>query len=509
MTGRQPGLAGALIRTFVQFRPYLILTLLFFAVLLASHYPYWNLPYFWDEAGQFIPAALDLLQIQAWIPSSTLPNIHPPGVMAYLAAVWGLSGGHTILATRVAMLFLAALGFTGSFALAVRLTQGAPGLPAFGAIAALMASPLVFTQSMMAQLDFPALTFTVWALVLFLHERHLWAAACCVALVLVKETGLLLPMVFAAWLIYKHRDVKDAVWYMLPLMALGAWITVLWMATGNPLGNQEFASYNTAYSLHPVRLIAALLRRIYYLFLAEFRWIGTVPLALAWRAGVFRTEEWKVAGGFAVLHVAAMSLLGGATLERYLLPAMPVMFAAMGVGWGRLPRIWKVAAPALMAAGMLVCLFTPPMLPAPFENNLAMVDVVELHEAAAQFVESTFPGARVATAWPLSDAMRRPEFGYVSREFDVTETHDFRTKNVLKVEPDRVDVIITWDRNRESTYSFLRGSGWIQEFLKRFYDFEPQISSAQIEKTFRMYSAARWDKRGQWIEIWIRPRGAR
>src|ERR1700677_2153359 len=78
------------------------LVLLFFLALL----PYFGLPYFWDELGQFVPAALDILHDGAWIPHSTVPNAHPPAVMAYLALAWRVAG-YSIAATRLSMLALA------------------------------------------------------------------------------------------------------------------------------------------------------------------------------------------------------------------------------------------------------------------------------------------------------------------------------------------------------------------------------------------------------------------
>src|SRR5580692_11353684 len=76
-------------------------------VVFVAHLSYLSLPYFWDELGQFVPAALDIFHDGAWIPHSTLPNAHPPGVMAYLALVWRIAG-YSIPATRSAMLALAA-----------------------------------------------------------------------------------------------------------------------------------------------------------------------------------------------------------------------------------------------------------------------------------------------------------------------------------------------------------------------------------------------------------------
>src|SRR5438093_1576840 len=80
---------------------------------------------------------------------------HPPGVMAYLALVWKIFG-YSIPAARVAMLLIASVGVLFSFLLAIRLSRGAPGAPAFAAAAFLMATPMFYTQSMMAQLDMPA-----------------------------------------------------------------------------------------------------------------------------------------------------------------------------------------------------------------------------------------------------------------------------------------------------------------------------------------------------------------
>src|SRR3954447_12159044 len=93
---------------------------IFFIALLGLHWPVLSLPYFWDELGQFVPAALDIFQLGAWIPKTTLPNVHPPGVMAWLAGVWSVFG-YSIAATRIAMLAVAALGVLATFLLAIEL----------------------------------------------------------------------------------------------------------------------------------------------------------------------------------------------------------------------------------------------------------------------------------------------------------------------------------------------------------------------------------------------------
>src|SRR5258708_34809631 len=93
--------------------------------VLLSHETFLKLPFFWDELGQFVPAALDIFRDGAWIPHSTVPNVHPPGVMAYLAAVW-TAAGYSIEATRSAMLALASLTVFFTFLLAVRFCRSIP-----------------------------------------------------------------------------------------------------------------------------------------------------------------------------------------------------------------------------------------------------------------------------------------------------------------------------------------------------------------------------------------------
>src|SRR5947209_3595654 len=248
---------------------YLIAFFLLFSIpLFVLHATVLSLPYFWDEQGQFIPTALDLLRHNEWIAHSTLPNVHPPGVEAYLV-LWYLIFGYSIVVTRVAMLLVASAGLLLAFLLGIDLSRDTKGIPAFWPPLLLLVSPLFYTQSFMAQLDMPAMVLTCLSLLLFLKRKYALSAVACVALVLVKETGIVTPLVFAVWLIGK-RQGRAAALFVAPPIALGIWLLVLHSGTGYWLGNPEFAHYNVTYSVHPVRVFLTLLRRFYYLFIAEF-----------------------------------------------------------------------------------------------------------------------------------------------------------------------------------------------------------------------------------------------
>jgi hypothetical protein len=471
-------------------------------VLFAIHGPYLTLPYFWDELGQFVPAALDILRAGALVPYSTVPNVHPPGVMLYLALVWKIFG-YSIAATRAAMLLIAALGLYVSFLLAIRLTRGVPGAPAFTAILLLLATPLFYTQAMMAQLDMPAMTLSVLALLLFIEDRFAWSAAACTLLVLVKETGAIEPVLFGAWLVVRERRWREGAYFLAPFLPLAAWLYLLWDQTGNVLGDSGFAHYNVTYSLHPVRIVATVIRRFYFLFLADFRWIGTLTLWYGWRRvpGLFRGKAWAVAVVFAVLHTGAMCAFGGAALERYLLPVLPILYTAMAAAWSYMQRPWRFISQSACMAGMFAGFFWNSPLPTPLENNLAMTDFVDLQRAGSEFLEDHVPGSTVASAWPYTAALRDPDFGFVSNPFRVVETEDFHTSNVIdKVAGSPARVLVVYSRTWEPVWGVLRSDA-VRRFLARYYEYEPQITAGQIEGNLAMRPVYRLEKRGQWIQI--------
>src|ERR1700675_100929 len=124
-----PSEAGLKSERGVRADTYLFFLLSFMLVVFLTHVAYFGLPYFWDELGQFVPAALDIYRDGAWVPHSTVPNAHPPGVMAYLALVWK-TFGYSIVATRAAMLLLGSLTALCTFLLAIRLCPGVAISPA-------------------------------------------------------------------------------------------------------------------------------------------------------------------------------------------------------------------------------------------------------------------------------------------------------------------------------------------------------------------------------------------
>ena len=480
--------------------------LLFFALfaipLIAVHLPLLSLPFFWDEAGQFIPTALDLFRHGDWVARSTIPNVHPPGVEAYLA-IWYKLVGFSIPATRVAMLLLASAGLLITFLLAIELSKGTQGAPAFLPPLLLFVSPLFYTQSMMAQLDMPATVFSLLALLFFLQKRYALSAAASLLLVLSKETGLVVPIVLAGFLL-SQREWRRAAYFTAPAVALGVWLLVLHHATGYWLGDPGFAHYNIAYSLHPVRLLTSLVRRIYYLFFAEFRWIGTVLLLFTLRsAEPFRSQAWRITVIVFGAQFLLVTVLGGAELERYLLPVLPIFYIAVAVALTFIERsALRISAIAALVLGLAVNLFWNPPYPFPYENNWAMVDFVRLQQSAAGFSERNFPGSAIATAWPFSEELRRSDLGYVSQRWNAIETNDFHYASIAAIPPQRFNVLITYTRTWAPAGGVL-AIPFVRDFLSRYYDWQPEITAEQCA-ALGLHETVSWQSRGQSITVYRR-----
>ncbi len=469
----------------------------FFLVL--AHGPILDTPFYWDETGQFIPAALDLYHSGTLIPHSTLPNVHPPGVMAYLAGFWHVFG-FSISGTRVAMLLLAAIGVLCSFLLAIELGREAPGTPAFSAVVMLCVSPLFFAQSMLAQLDMPAMCFGILALLLFLQDNFRASALACMALVLMKETGMAAVGLFACWLALERRW-KDAVWYLIPTGVLAIWLVVLRAGTGHWMGNAAFTQYNLFYPLHPVRLSTALLRRIYYLFLGSGHFLGTAVLLWAMRRmSLFRSRPWKVTGAFVAVHVVVVSALGGAVLERYLLPVLPIIYIAFAVALRAMRPTPRTRVLFALSACLVAANFLNPIYSFPFENNLAFVSFTQLGQEAATNINSR-PG-QIATTFPMSDALRHPEYGYTQLPRDVAELKNFSAGELKRLSGRRPDMVLVYDTAWDPLH--LLQIGFVKSAMQQYFGYVTPATPEEVAELLSMQIVRRWETRGMKMTLLVR-----
>ncbi len=271
-----------------------------FGALWLLHLPLLRLPYFWDEAGYFIPAARDLLLTGDLIPHTTLSNAHPPLVMLWLALVWKLFGYSALASgmalTRTAMLLVAAAGFTALWLLGRRVAGRAT---AAAAVLLTALSPTVFSQSAMAQLDIAAFALVLWMLYAHICGKRWQAVAFAALAAVAKETTVAVTLTLAGmellgWIADRWRPRLAAQWclprpkltqaaaYTLALLPLVGWYGYHFHRTGHVLGNPDYLRYNVGATLTPWRILIALWMRLWHATGYMNLFVLTWPALLLW-----------------------------------------------------------------------------------------------------------------------------------------------------------------------------------------------------------------------------------
>lgn len=489
--------------------PAFTFVVIFLAVFLL-HAPLLQLPYFWDEAGYYVPAARDLLLSGSLIPHTTVSNAHPPLVLAWIALWWKCVGYAPVVA-RSAMLVAAAFSLLGLFRLAERVTNTQV------AIASTLCTglyPVFFAQSSLAQVDLAAAGLTFWALRAYIDQRRGATAVWFSLAVLAKETAILAPLTLVAWELaecflrklarfrglWLEREETDRrpwgniLWLLAPLLPLAAWYCYHYAHTGYVFGNPEFFRYNVASTLNPLRFLLALMFRLWQTLGYMHLWLLTGGMFLAMllppmKDGDVERQRVSIPNQARFLsviagYVLAMALIGGAVLARYLLPAVPLVIVMAVSTLRRRVRHWR-AAVALVAMAFVLAWFWNPSYGFSPEDNLAYRDYIRLHEDGERFLEARYPMARVLTAWPASDELTRPWLGYTTRPVQVVRIEDFSLEQVLSATDfgENFDVALVFSTKYEPAHPLLeRWEAWTR-IKQRFFGYErdlPAEAAARI-----------------------------
>jgi len=501
-----------------------------FVFIFLLHVPLLQLPYFWDEAGYYVPAARDILLTGSLIPHSTVSNAHPPLVMAWIALWWKVVG-YAPVVTRTSMLVLAAFSLLGVFRLAERVANTKV------AVASTLCTalyPVFFAQSSLAQVDLAAAGFTFWALSTYVEDQTIVTVLWFALAALAKETAILAPLALGGWELigmFVRRNSLRKLWMdggvrtsnissgwriaslLCPAFPLAVWYAYHYAHTGYVFGNPEFFRYNVAATLSPTRFFLALAMRLWQVVGYLHFWVLSLGTLLAMWMLLPRRDSTAQRARISLpvqmvfyvvvfVYVVAMSLIGGAVLARYMLPAVPlVIIVSVSTLWRRL-SFWR-AAVACVAVGFVAGWFWNPHYGFSPEDNLAYRDYVLLHEDGERFLEARYPMARVLTAWPASDEIAHPWLGYTTRPMRVVRIEDFSLDQVLSAAEFRsnYEVALTFSTKYEpGPAPWDRWRTWT-ELKSRFFGFHrdlPPAAAAQILGGRVVFSE---EKKGQWIAV--------
>ncbi len=517
--------------------PWPVLYLLLFAAVALSHLTLLALPYYWDEGGYYIPAALDFYHTGQLVPHFT--NAHPPLPSILLGTLWHLVGYH-IVATRLFVCAFAAAGLMATFRMAQWLLDATAALCVTLLIAVY---PIWFAQSSLAHADIFAAAFTLWAFALYLSSQpatrdprpqtqpaaRLWLIASLFALaVLSKETAIIQPATLAALeLALLVRNRRQAVQrrdharrlaaLAFPLLPLVLWYAYHHHVTGFTFGNPEYLRYNATANLTAGHIWQGLRYRFLHLFWQRNIWLPILgALACLWlpqrvgsgfRADGPASSTLKPAVIRAILLLILanwlfFSVLGGAMLTRYLLPIYPLILLLCFDIWRARTRLWPLFVAITAAAFLSGLWIDPPTSFAP-EDTLTYRDMIVVHQQAIDFVAQHYPNATVLTAWPVAADLFRPELGYVTRPIAAHSIEDFTRPQIERAaaDPGAYDTAIVFTTHFTAP-SFRR---WLLAHPDtrqgREFAADRDLTPEEIAAILGGRVVRQWERNGEWSAV--------
>lgn len=523
--------------------PLWLLYPLFFAAVYLSHITLLRLPYFWDEAGYYIPAAWDFFRTGTLIPQSTITNAHPPLPSILLAGWWHLSS-FVPSGTRTFVCMVAAAGLLAVFRLSGRL------LGLSGAIAVTLLTavyPIWFAQSTLAHADIFAAAFTLWGLAVYLDRhtespqlgasRHGTPRSVLIAVLfslaaLSKETAIVTPMALACLELVRaagnrgqalaREHLKLVFALSFPALPLLAWYAYHYHRTGFVFGNPEFLRYNATANLDGRRIWLGLYHRVLHLtaHMNMFVPVGCALAALLMPRAAVRQSGLSQAARISIFTVVvanwiAFSILGGALLTRYLLPMYPLVLLLCVSVWETHLRSseWFWVA-ALSTAGFVAGIFVnPPYAFAP-EDNLTYRDFIVLQQRAINFISQHYPQATVLTAWPTYAELERPELGYVRHPIRAVIIQNFSLGQIqLAADPENFtsgpttyDTALLFSTKWSPAAGALNLARQNQSADTKYFDFHEDVRPAQAAALLHGEVVWQGSIRGEWAAVLHFPR---
>jgi 4-amino-4-deoxy-L-arabinose transferase-like glycosyltransferase len=523
----------------------------FFAVVYFTHLTLLRLPYFWDEAGYYIPAAWDFFRTGTLIPVTTASNAHPPLPSILLAGWWRLSG-FVPSGTRTFVCMITAAALLAVF----RITRNILGTPAAVATTLLTALyPVWFAQSTLAHADIFAAAFTLWALSFYLqpgnapcegttpgattpggpsfaassqrvgHSRPARTAFLSTAILfslaaLSKETAIITPAALALWeaiLYLRDRKLRQhAPWIaalLAPILPLVAWYAYHYHRTDFVFGNPEFLRYNATANLDAHRIALCLYHRLLHLTLHMNMFVpvtcaiaAALMPAIATRARIPR----PTLNAIAVVQVAnwiAFSVLGGALLTRYLLPMYPLIILVCVAEFRLAFRNWTWLVVLSTAAFLSGIWINPPYAFAP-EDNLTYRDFIVLHQRAVAMIAQKWPQATVLTAWPAFSELQRPELGYTKFPIKAFPIQNFSMGEIEKAaaDPGDYDTALLFSTKWAPPRGSVNIAAGNTQADARYFDFHEDIRPSEAAAILHGQLVWQDHIHGEWVAILRFPR---
>ncbi len=426
-------------------RELLLVSVVTFALLALLVAPL-STPYWWDAGAVYAPGAKWLLDhgfdARPGIFPSDLSRGHTPLFYLLLAGAFRLLGANPVAGHALTFGFAwMALLFT--YALARRLF----GWPAGAvAVALLLASPLFLTMSSEALPEMALTALTAASFHALARGRLVECAVWGTVLVLVKETGVACPLAIASAVAIQgvrggalREGAKRAVVGLTPVFVLTAFFLAQKHAEGWFVLPYHAGLFHEDHSL-----IEQLWHVAESIFVNDGRLIAVLAamvVAVFHRRAVVRTweEHREVLTAFALYAIMNLGFFAKMFfLDRYVLPLHPcvgvvtagVLAPAGATLRARLPGL----AAAVVSIGVALARRSAGSDMASGETTFRYLHAVHAYSALFKHLEAAGGDPVVLTDWPITDELRQPFLGWVSRPFRCINIHeDVGAENVDRV----------------------------------------------------------------------------
>lgn len=387
-------------------------------------------PYCWDVLG-YVNRAASSFYKTGQIASLTGLTGHPPLFFIALASVWKLFG-NSLLVSHIFILFLGASSLFILFKLADKLYGPRE---AVAATVLLLSNQLFFAQVGTIYLSIPITCLAILTVYLYLDKRLLLYGISAAAMLLVKETTIvvLLSIILCDffWNVLNKEKflfcVRRIVFLTLPVIPLGFWYLYHWHMTGWLV--------NTKLVVNRTRFVSLFMEN-------SFRY-----LIFDNSAENVTKVNWIVFLGISVFIVFQIAKRKSLKLEMIFLMIviMNILFFSYS---DDLPRYFLVIYPFYLVLGskafvfifdrmkykdFLLSLFLAAVVVASvmnytghrntdgwrLESNMEYLDFVKVSRWAGQFLEDNYPDHKIITTFPLSVAYRNPRLGYIKKSLSV------------------------------------------------------------------------------------------
>ena len=442
-----------------------VLFFLFYVLIALGSWTNRHLPFYWDAIGYVYPHAHEI-QLAHFFPILREWDVgHPTGYFFLLAVFLEIFGsrpfaGHMLNWGFSALMLTAVFGICRTLGLARSL--------AWGAVAAVMAFPLMASSSQQIMGDLALASLMLAALCLWSRRRYVAYFLLGSMALLTKLQGFVMLVAPLAALAVtsgrfwhagrRKRFAIEVAWSLSPALSLAAFLVARYAVRGpgatigwtplqdlNPIWRLGAFLKNMPSAMHSLYVVPQL---HHAMLLAAVAFVAALTMSILRRAQSGTSDgKWfpspEASRMIAVLIFFALAynlalLQLSALLARYSLPTVVVVLILLTWGlWHALRR----RLPVLILLGVLstvYCLQWYPdrlhRLPAPIarrlhpgpvvkpwdsENDMRFLDVIELirwagYRLLADMEARELPlTTKVATEWPTNHALAMPAMGYI------------------------------------------------------------------------------------------------